>query len=566
MITAFASLKYLKYVNTSAAITTGASQNISTFVLRNIMSHTLALVAPTNRFQLPTTDERKQKQKLALRSDRNRNTHRDVTTRAGLFDFFTNRKRIGGDDIAVSTAFTEALATQTQTQSLETKKKTKITVSETLTALDSLLGEDPKQRSEREADERMKKSFEKTERERYLREKNRERYEERRKRFERAVIKSTSKQRLQAMFLESFLLPSRFRKENKIEFFAMPEELFDKRTNERFLKESSSSSATKGEKKIKRQANEFQIPIIPYGHVVLPGARAKLNLFEPRWLTLFSKLLKEEEAENDRTIMTSFRNSDSNSQKKSIDFSKIEMMKDYESGERNEKRFEIVPGFNRYPEDQFVNTNAFGALFRGVDGKIAGLGVKMEIEAHDVAVDGILLSICARASAERFKVLRIVQTEPYIIVDAIPYEDDFNAATSQDLVEDVTEAEKSLIESLETLSKNDNYYYNAVGLSEFEDPNGKVSIKKILEDVAFKSFAFAEIFLYNKDDVAFEVLASRSAKERADIVNSVAKQMNAGMKYGLNPRNARILRILTFWGSLFAAGSCLSLFREVAGF
>ena len=63
------------------------------------------------------------------------------------------------------------------------------------------------------------------------------------------------------------------------------------------------------------------------------------------------------------------------------------------------------------------------------DGKIAGLGVKMEIEAHDVSVDGILLSVCARASAKRFKILRLVQFEPYIIADAVPYDDDFANAS-----------------------------------------------------------------------------------------------------------------------------------------
>ena len=38
------------------------------------------------------------------------------------------------------------------------------------------------------------------------------------------------------------------------------------------------------------------------------------------------------------------------------------MMADYESGER---RFDIVPGANRYPEDNFVGTNAFGAVYGG---------------------------------------------------------------------------------------------------------------------------------------------------------------------------------------------------------
>ena len=180
---------------------------------------------------------------------------------------------------------------------------------------------------------------------------------------------------------------------------------------------------------------------------------------------------------------------------KTIDLSKVEMIADYESGER---RFDIVPGANRYPEDGFVGTNAFGAVYRGIGGKIAGLGVKMEIEAHDVAVDGILLSVCARASANRFKILRVVQTEPYIIVDAVPYDDDF-ANASMD--EDVSEAEQNLLDALETLKSNDNYYYEAVGLQYDEDPStGKISVKKLIEP-EFKSFTLSEIFLYNKDDV-----------------------------------------------------------------
>jgi hypothetical protein len=94
---------------------------------------------------------------------------------------------------------------------------------------------------------------------------------------------------------------------------------------------------------VNRLPGEFQIPIIPYGHVVVPGARAKLNLFEPRWLTLFSKLLKPEDAEEDRTILTSHEWGGSRDAK-TIDFSKVEMIADYESGER---RFDIVPGANR---------------------------------------------------------------------------------------------------------------------------------------------------------------------------------------------------------------------------
>jgi len=499
-----------------------------------------------------------------------RRRHR-TPTRAifGLFE--TTTTKTNDDDDALKKK------TSNDDSSTETNGSPPPQISQTLQSLDDLLGEDPKIAEERQADERAKAQYvlqmEKKERKEETKKMNKKRFE----RFQFAVKQSTSIQRLQAVFLEGFLLPnvlSSSSREEKIEFFELPSEIIDPRTGDRLkasakASSSSSSSESTGEEDattttitnstVNRLPGEFQIPIIPYGHVVVPGARAKLNLFEPRWLTLFSKLLKPEDAEEDRTILTSHEWGGSRDAK-TIDFSKVEMIADYESGER---RFDIVPGANRYPEDGFVGTNAFGAVYRGIDGKIAGLGVKMEIEAHDVAVDGILLSVCARASANRFKILRVVQTEPYIIVDAVPYDDDF-ANASMD--EDVSEAEQNLLDALETLKSNDNYYYEAVGLQYDEDPStGKISVKKLIEP-EFKSFTFSEIFLYNKDDVALQILASKSPKERAEIVTNIAKQMKAGMKFGLNPRNARVLRILTFWGSLFAIGSGLTLVRDIAGF
>lgn len=498
-----------------------------------------------------------------------RRRHR-TPTRAifGLFETTTTKTNDDDDDALKK-------KTSNDDSSTETNGSPPPQISQTLQSLDDLLGEDPKIAEERQADERAKAQYvlqmEKKERKEETKKMNKKRFE----RFQFAVKQSTSIQRLQAVFLEGFLLPnvlSSSSREEKIEFFELPSEIIDPRTGDRLkasAKASSSSSGSTGEEDattttitnstVNRLPGEFQIPIIPYGHVVVPGARAKLNLFEPRWLTLFSKLLKPEDAEEDRTILTSHEWGGSRDAK-TIDFSKVEMIADYESGER---RFDIVPGANRYPEDGFVGTNAFGAVYRGIDGKIAGLGVKMEIEAHDVAVDGILLSVCARASANRFKILRVVQTEPYIIVDAVPYDDDF-ANASMD--EDVSEAEQNLLDALETLKSNDNYYYEAVGLQYDEDPStGKISVKKLIEP-EFKSFTFSEIFLYNKDDVALQILASKSPKERAEIVTNIAKQMKAGMKFGLNPRNARVLRILTFWGSLFAVGSGLTLVRDIAGF
>ena len=448
-----------------------------------------------------------------------RRRHRTPTTQAifGLFEGTTTTKTKTNDDDD------DALKKKTETTKGSSPPPE---ISQTLQSLDDLLGEDPKIIEERKADERAKAQYALQQEKKERKEETKKMYKKRFEKFQFAVKQSTSIQRLQAVFLEGFLLPnvlpSSSSREEKIEFFELPSEIIDPRTGDRLkasAKASSSSSGSTGEEDattttitnstVNRLPGEFQIPIIPYGHVVVPGARAKLNLFEPRWLTLFSKLLKPEDAEEDRTILTSHEWGGSRDAK-TIDFSKVEMIADYESGER---RFDIVPGANRYPEDGFVGTNAFGAVYRGIDGKIAGLGVKMDIEAHDVAVDGILLSVCARASANRFKILRVVQTEPYIIVDAVPYDDDF-ANASMD--EDVSEAEQNLLDALETLKSNDNYYYEAVGLQYDEDPStGKISVKKLIEP-EFKSFTSRKSFCTTKT-------TSRYKSSRANLQKSARK-------------------------------------------
>ena len=47
----------------------------------------------------------------------------------------------------------------------------------------------------------------------------------------------------------------------------------------------------------------------------------------------------------------------------------------------------------------------------------------MRVEAHDVVVDGQLLSVYAKGTS-RFRVLRVRQANPYIVVDAVPMKDD----------------------------------------------------------------------------------------------------------------------------------------------
>lgn len=74
-------------------------------------------------------------------------------------------------------------------------------------------------------------------------------------------------------------------------------------------------------------------------------------------------------------------------------------------------------------------TRRFGAVYRRADGKIAGVGTAMNVAAHDVVVNGKLLSVYAKGET-RFRVLRVRQVNPYLVVDAVPLLD-----TDQDQVE-----------------------------------------------------------------------------------------------------------------------------------
>ena len=164
------------------------------------------------------------------------------------------------------------------------------TTSQTLQSLDDLLGEDPKISAERRADERAKEAFEASEKKKQLKEKTKKMYEKRFERFELAVKRSTSVQRLQAVFLEGFILPNvtKTKEEEeeeaeKIEFFQLPSEVIDPRTGDRLKKANAAkaSSSKITESAVERLPGEFRIPIIPYGHVVVPGAVSYTHLTLP---------------------------------------------------------------------------------------------------------------------------------------------------------------------------------------------------------------------------------------------------------------------------------------------
>ena len=359
---------------------------------------------------------------------------------------------------------------------------------------------------------------------------------------------------------------------------------------------------------------EFSVPVVPYPYVCLPGSRARLNLFEPRWLTLFAKLLAAEGS--DGSTLEGARDNNR------IDLSRNPSVRAYEADD--DGTYDIVPGKGRFDETPFVGAGAFGSLFRRADGKLAGVGTLMRVEAHDVVVDGQLLSVYAKGTS-RFRVLRVRQANPYIVVDAVPMKDDAiedaigesafdgenksearetavannivagaaaeaaeaasgKALASLDAVlgtkdeEEPTadkialddraassrgaapalESAKGLARVVERLIASDPYYSEAVGLDEaWRDTSLR---RDVLE---MSDFEVANAMLYATPELALAILACEDDAKRRALTETVASGMEAAVAAGLTPRKARLFKSLGAFAVLFALGFGVACARDL---
>jgi len=439
-----------------------------------------------------------------------------------------------------------------------------IKAEDSISALSALLGEDEAEaRRRRELDEADARRAEAQAKER----KDKEARTSRQRAFAKADAATSRIQSLQAVFLDVPLGMMDFSSMSEDapggedlgdapEWFKLPTEVFDKVTGERFVVDEESENMelvpkSSEEKEIVRLPGEFQIPVIPYPFVATPGSYVRLNLFEPRWLTLFSKLIPNGQGVDEVSPLSSsavktdegefhiergrrvLRGLDGKSK---IDLNALPIIDAYEAGAR---QFDIVPGFGRLPEDEFVNTNAFGALFRGLDGQIASVGTMMEVKSHDVIVDGRLLAVCAKGT-KRFKVLRVAQTEPYIIVDAVPIEDEESDASPAD----AAEAAKSVNDVFDLMKNVDPYYMEAIGLEDVS----KDDVKNMDE------FDLANIMLYTHPTLALKLLACADAAKRRRVVDASAKSFKRAIELGFTPRKSRLLGSIVNLGLLFTLG------------
>jgi len=357
-----------------------------------------------------------------------------------------------------------------------------------------------------------------------------------------------------------------------------------------------------------RQAGEFSIPIVPYPRVCLPGSVVRLNLFEPRWLTLFAKLLLREKpsatSQPEGLVLEGAR------ENHRIDLNRNPLVRAYEA-EADETTIDVVPGRGRMDEAPFEATGRFGALYRRADGKVAGVGSVMEIVAHDVVVNGQVLSVYAKG-VSRFRVLRVRQCNPYLVVDAVPAGNDaaleaaakktdsprrlpeplannivagFGSTDALDAVSGVdtpascvasessreapvagsgsqstnpSASARGLARVVERVIAADPYYSDAVGLGEAWK---NTSLKTVVENM--NDFEVADALLYAQPELALGLLACDDFQKRKAFTENAALGMEAAVAAGITPRKARLFKSLGAFASLFLLGFGIACVRDI---
>ena len=527
----------------------------------------------------------------------------------------------GGDEDDASLLKPTARQSSVKTAAPAAEPSKRKTSSTTIDALCALLGdecEDEEAKREEEADLARAARAAANEAARAAK-------DDRRKAFRAASTAALRLQQLQLVFLDLPVVPRAFRgafldelekKEDRCATAGdLPEtEWFDARlpADDPFASVKTSSAGSDGENNPgrgdglipeyveydgERLPGEFSIPVVPYPFACVPGSRVRLNLFEPRWLTLFAKLLTEAPAAQGSAPspkMTPPLVLEGASDDNRIDLRRNEQVQAYEAGD--DDAFDIVPGLGRMDESPFVGTGRFGAVYRRGDGKLAGVGTAMTIAAHDVVVNGKLLSVYATGTT-RFRVLRVRQVNPYLVVDAVPIVDvDDDAEEKSDTSEVKTSDDdvfasnivagasgkpESLGDSvvgggtdeagfgtgspsaarlaglMERLISADPYYSDAVGLEEAWTRTGLQRVVRGMNE-----FDVANTLLYERPETALRLLASRSRADRAAALMDVIRGMEAALAAGITPRKARLMRFSASFAAVFSFGFALSYVRE----
>merc|ERR1711871_4458 len=157
-----------------------------------------------------------------------------------------------------------------------------------------------------------------------------------------------------------------------------------------------------GQKTASPSASSF--PVVFNENPFAPGELITLVLFEPRWISLFSKLTSDGNSPNATGTLKSASGSNDASldvgpQAKVLKWYELDPSKKKEKEELMESLqdyfpyyWNVKPGYGRLDESPFVGTNRFAVIYKpfgfeeviGLQGKAAAVGTIAEIVATDV--------------------------------------------------------------------------------------------------------------------------------------------------------------------------------------
>jgi hypothetical protein len=273
-------------------------------------------------------------------------------------------------------------------------------------------------------------------------------------------------------------------------------------------------------------------------------------------------------------------------------------------------------------ERDLVARGVFGALYRRPDGKVAGVGTAMRVAAHDVIIDGKLLSVYGEGDF-RFKVLRVRQANPYLVVDAVPLTDAAPAASGPEAAESdparidsravannvvasglgggASTGETPEAETPEAGTPPPREEETDDASSDGEATSSEDELKSVCASPAasrlvrvverliatdpyycdavglteawsdtslprsirdMDAFEVANATLYAQPELALKVLATADETRRSAAVEAATAGMEAALAAGITPRRARLLKSLLAFGALFGVGFALALGRE----
>eukprot|EP00854_Cymbomonas_tetramitiformis_P013681 gene13681-16167_t len=186
-----------------------------------------------------------------------------------------------------------------------------------------------------------------------------------------------------------------------------------------------------------RSVEQMALPVVTLPYALAPGELLTLELYEPRWLTLFAALLSEGQP---RLLRSGERVVDLDSD--DVAARAIEV---YEIPEGKGQReaaaalaedgpySAVLSGHARVDEKLFLGSRRFGACLREgaeMDGRVATVGTVMDIEAVELKAGpggAPVLTIIASGAA-RFRTVRITQQRPYFVLQAMMFDDDAEEA------------------------------------------------------------------------------------------------------------------------------------------